>query len=155
MRSALWSTNLAFEHLHILGRGSSAKKGVRSSTHTCDSTWSPQNHSHWQTIIQPPIYSWWSMPIMRISSSSRRGKVTNFLLRPCPISKLEQPWWLPQYNILHKAPKLAIFGTTTQYTNVHSIIPFLWQLQSPFGGFLSHRGTPVHHPFIDGILHKP
>ena len=23
---------------------------------------------------------------------------------------------------------------------------------SPFGGFLSHRGTPSHHPFRDGIF---
>ena len=26
--------------------------------------------------------------------------------------------------------------------------------QKPFGGFLSHRGTPSHHPFLDGIVHQ-
>ena len=26
--------------------------------------------------------------------------------------------------------------------------------QHSYGGFLSHRGTPSHHPFLDGIFHE-
>ena len=31
--------------------------------------------------------------------------------------------------------------------------PHCFQTQA-YGGFLSHRGTPVHPPFLDGIFHE-
>ena len=44
--------------------------------------------------------------------------------------------------------------STTLTSNITPRIPQMAQQLHTFRGFLSHRGTPVHHPLIDGIFHE-
>ena len=53
-------------------------------------------------------------------------------------------------------PILELFSS--DYPAILQAFPwfFLWFLHGQVGGFLSHRGGPTYHPFLDGIVHdKP
>ena len=39
-------------------------------------------------------------------------------------------------------------------SHMFPISSYYFQMIVPYEGFLSHRGTPFHHPFIGGILHE-
>jgi len=39
-------------------------------------------------------------------------------------------------------------------SHMFPISSYYFQMIVPYEGFLSHRGTPFHHPLIGGILHE-